>query len=391
MLKPTGAAQLQASRRDQPSVLGRATSEQAPAGTAPAETAPEEHKAERKGSARACKPAAAPQGPAQSPGPMAQKPVMARTRRQTMAAAGHACGPVSRVSQADSMASRGSLLTSPAEDGLGRLVATQEIAPRARQTRRASVAPKLRGLAETVMAPQLPADRPKRRRGPRMATAPDQAAAAEEAEPQPPAKVARRQTRDPRMIAAPDQDAAQTGFAGAPPVLCSLEAINEDKEMEVYQEEEAGPSCTAAVGSAHQPSDAALATEGRTEQLHVHDACGAPAHGERGWGGQRVGAAEQNSKKAVIPTGCSDRELPERDSQQAPVLSKQHAPTGDSKQDKGSVRRSARQAVLAARPVSAQGQAACPRSALPVLDQAAAPAGNTAVCLSCSMHRPMAV
>ena len=78
MLKPTSAAQLQASSPDQPSVLGRAMPEQAPADTVPAEAAPEEHKAERELSARACKPAAAPQGPAQLPGRKAQKPVMAR-------------------------------------------------------------------------------------------------------------------------------------------------------------------------------------------------------------------------------------------------------------------------------------------------------------------------
>ena len=164
------------------------------------------------------------------------------------------------------------------------------------------------------------------------------------------------------MTSAPDQDAAQIGSAGAPPVLCSLETINEDMEMEDHQEEEAGLSCTAAAASAHQPSDAVQAAEGRTEQLHVRNACEAPAHGGRIQGGQRFGEAEQSSKEAMIPTGCSDRQLLEKHSQQALVSSKQHAPRGDSEQDKGAVRRSGRRAVLAAQPVSAQGQAARPRA-----------------------------
>lgn len=388
MLKPAGAAQLQASQHDQPSVLGRQQREQAPADTAPAQAAPEAHKADRRTSITTCKSAAAPQGPAQAPGPQAQKPVMARTRRQTLAAAGHATGPLPQISQPDNKVSRSDRLTSPAEDGPCRLVATQEIAPRAKQTRRASVAPQLRGLAETAKqgtAGPLPADRPKRRRGASMAKAPDQAAAAEEAEPQPPAKVAWRRTGVPRMTATPDQDAAQISSAFAPPALCSLETINEDMDVEDHREEEAGPSCTDAVGSAHKQRGPAPATEGGTQQLYVQDACDAPAHGERSWGGQRVGVAGQTSSTA-IPSGCSDRQLPEENNQQLPVSSKQHAQRGDSEQVEGPVRRSARRAVLAARPLSAQGQPARPRSASPVMDQAIAPAGDTAACTSCAAH-----
>lgn len=363
------AAQLQAPQPDQLAAQGSAGLEQA---------APGSSRADRRKSRIPKKPAAAQSEPAQLPGPVPQKPAVARTRRQTMAAAGHAPGPLARASQADRMALGSSRLTSLAKDGPHEcvVVESQEAAPRARQTRRASVAPQLRAIAESAkgedgcIAPQLPASRPKRRRGASMATASDPAAATE-TERQPLAKAARRKTGVPCSAVTHEQDAVQSSSAGAFPALCSLDTIREDMEVEDQQEEGAGPSCTAVPDSAHEQNVAPPPAEA-TAQRPLSDA--AIQNGQKS-AGQRVDGAEQHDI-AALPGGADDWELPESTSLQGCPSGKEQTSRGSREQGEGPVRRSARRAVLAARPSSAQGQLPRPCSASPVVDQTGAPAGR---------------
>ena len=116
-LKPVSAAQLHAPQPDHPTALGTAVPEQAPPDTASAQAAPEARKAGKRGSTIPGKSMAVQPEPAPLPGPDTQKP---RTRRQTMAAAGHASDSLASVSQAGPkemvrVASGSSRPTSPAE------------------------------------------------------------------------------------------------------------------------------------------------------------------------------------------------------------------------------------------------------------------------------------
>ena len=332
--------------------------------------------------------------PARLPGPDTQKP---RTRRQTMAAAGHASDSLASVSQAGPkkivrVASGSSRPTSPAEDGPDKaVVASQEIAPRARQTRRASVAPQLRGKAETsrkdvgCVAEQLPAGRPKRRRGASMAAAPDQAAEAG-AEPQPFVKGTRCTAEVPRKTAVHDQGAAQSGFADdAFPAPCSLDTIREDEEEENQQDEKAGLPSIAADGSSRKPSPAASAAVGGAQQFCMHAACEAPTQDGLISAGQRAEGGEQHNS-TILQTGDIDKQVPEAADRQLPVLREDQTSTDNGGREKGPVRRSARRAVLAARPCSAHGQPACSHSASPVMDHAGAPSGSTATSDDCGVH-----
>ena len=388
VLEPTSAAQLQAAQPDQPHARGTAEPEKTPADTAPAQAVPESSRANRRKSRIPGKPATARLEPAQLLGPVPQKPAVARTRRQTMAAASHAPESLARTSQADRMALGGSRLTSLAKDRPGKCVAAaQEAAPRARQTRRASVAPQLRAIESAKeeggsMAAQLPASRPKRRRGASMATAPDQAAAAE-AEPQPLAKAARRKTGVLRSAVSHEQDAVQISSAGAFPALCSLGTIEEDGEVEGQHHAGAGPSCTPLDDSAHDRTVAASPAEARAQQVLSNAAI--QDKGEST--GQRVAHAEQHDT-AVRRRAADDRLLPESNSQQGLPSGKEQTCRGSHEQDEGPVRRSARRAILAARPSSAQGQPSGQRFVLPVMDQTAVPAGERGACTVCAVLSP---
>ena len=307
------------------------------------------------------KPVAAQLEPAQLPGPEARKPATVRTRRQTMAAAEHAQGAPLRGFQAGThgMRQAGCQLPSLAENGLGSAVAaTQEAAPRARRTRRASMAAQLRASAGTAkdvaecMASQLPADN---RRGASTATLPEHASAAE-VDPQPHMKPARRKTGAPSVTAAPVQDTGHISCAGAMPALCSLSTINEDKEAESSQDKKPKSSCSAVDDHAHEPSVAAAA------------AC--DTAGQKGQGGGQL--------DSIVPvTVDNNREVPESDRRPLLALREERGSRRQAEPNQGPLRRSARRAVSAAGMCSADGQPACPQPACsPVTEHAAATAGS---------------
>ena len=390
--KPVSAGQQQAPRPDQPAVLGTAMPEEAPADAAPAQPAPPACKTGKRRSTISGKSLTAQPEPTRLPGPDTQKP---RTRRQTMAAAGHASGPLARTPQAGPddiirMAPGSFRPTSRKENGPDKVVAaSHEVGPRARQARRASAATARKEVG--CVPEQLPCGRPKRRRGASMAAAPDQAAAAV-AEALPSVTGVLGTTKLPSEAAIRDQVVAQIGPAFAFPAPISLNTITEDveeeEEGESQKEEKAGLPCTAADGSARKQSRKQSTRSSATEsaqQPQLHPACEAPVQNVQGPSRQMAKGREQHCS-AVHAAGGASKQASEVADQRLPASRGCQTSTVNGGREEGPVRRSARRAVLTARPCSAHRQPACPHPASPEVDHAAASAGSVAAVYTCAVH-----